>query len=120
MFPTLILPKIRYRTEQYYLATIIGWCLAGWTHHLGCRRYTIHSDYRLLWRLFGLQRSGPTIDIDIDNILGCDDTTIGCEGGCSQAHDGKITLRLPAGRVFGFLLLISVVLIRRREPEPTR
>lgn len=63
----------------------------------------------------GCEGSGPSIDIDINNILGCDNTTVGCEGGCSQGPNGHTTIRLPAGRVFGGLLVLSVVLIRRRE-----
>ena len=62
----------------------------------------------------GCDGSGPTIDIDIENILGCDSTEVGCEGGCSQGPNGH-TIRLPAGRVFGFLLIMSAVCIRRRE-----
>ena len=62
----------------------------------------------------GCEGSGPSIDIDIDNLLGCDDAELGCEGGCSQSPNGT-TIRLPAGRVFGGFLVLSVVLIRRRE-----
>ena len=54
----------------------------------------------ILWDASG---SGPTIDIDIDNILGCDDATVGCEGGCSQAQDGTI--------IFGYQQGVSWILV---------
>ena len=118
MFPTLILPKIlgMELNDIIWQPSADGAWLGGHiildvdnieqSEIAGCSGDSI-----------GCNGGGPTIDIDIDNILGCDDANVGCEGGCSQAHDGTITLRLPAGRVFGFLLLVSVVLIRRREPE---
>lgn len=119
MFPTLVLPQIlgMELSDIIWQPSSDGTWLGGHiildvddieaTQITGCSGDSL-----------GCSGGGPTIDIDIDNILGCDDTTVGCEGGCSQAHDGRITLRLPAGRVFGFLLLISVVLIRRRESGP--
>ena len=118
MFPTLILPKILgiEFSDIIWQPSEDGAWLGGHvildvddiqsTEIAGCSGDSL-----------GCNGSGPTIDIDIDNILGCDDATIGCEGGCSQSMDGTITLRLPAGRVFGFLLLVSVVLVRRRESE---
>lgn len=65
----------------------------------------------------GCEGSGPSIDIDVDDLLGCENTTVGCEGGCSQGPNGRTTIRLPAGRVFGGLLVLSVVFVRRREDE---
>mgnify|MGYP001376143206 CR=1 FL=1 len=121
MFPTLILPKILgiELSDIIWQPSSDGAWIGGHiildvddiqsTEIAGCSGDSL-----------GCNGSGPTIDIDIDNILGCDDATVGCEGGCSQSTDGTITLRLPAGRVFGCLLLISVVLIRRREPETSR
>ena len=116
MFPTLILPKIL----GLELSNIIwqpstdGTWLGGHiildVDNIEASQITGCSADSL-----GCDGGGPTIDIDINNILGCDDTTVGCEGGCSQASDGHITLRLPAGRVFGLLLIVSVVAIRRRE-----
>jgi hypothetical protein len=60
----------------------------------------------------GCGSSGPVIDIELDEILGCNDVQFGCEGGsCSQG--GKI--RLPAGRILGLFSMALVCLLRRRE-----
>ena len=118
MFPTLILPRIlgMELSDIIWQPSSDGAWLGG---HIILDVDEIESSEIVgcSGDSLGCSGSGPTIEIDIDNILGCDDATVGCEGGCSQAQDGTITLRLPAGRVFGFLLLISVVLIRRRESE---
>jgi hypothetical protein len=120
MFPTLILPKIlgMELSDIIWQPSSDGAWLGG---HIILDVDQIQSSEiaGCSGDSIGCGSGGPTIDIDINNILGCDDTTVGCEGGCSQAQDGTITLRLPAGRVFGFLLISSVVLIRRREPEMT-
>jgi hypothetical protein len=118
MFPTLILPKIL----GMELDTIIwqpsedGAWLGGHiildVENIQTSDITGCSADSL-----GCEGGGPTIDIDINNILGCDDTRVGCEGGCSQATDGELTIRLPAGRVFGVLWIVSMVAIRRREPN---
>jgi hypothetical protein len=118
MFPTLILPKIlgMELSDIIWQPSADGAWLGG---HIILDVDEIQSSEiaGCSGDSLGCNGGGPTIDIDIDNILGCDDATVGCEGGCSQAQDGTITLRLPAGRVFGVLLLVSVVLIRRRESE---
>ena len=118
MFPTLILPKIL----GMELDTIIwqpsedGAWLGGHVildvDNIQTSQITGCSADSL-----GCEGGGPTIDIDINNILGCDDTTVGCEGGCSQGTNGDLTIRLPAGRVFGAIWIVSMVAIRRREPQ---
>ncbi len=116
MFPTLILPKIlgMELNDIIWQPSEDGTWLGG---HIVLDVDNIESSQIIGCSAdsLGCDGGGPTIDIDINNILGCDDTTVGCEGGCSQAHDGRMTLRLPAGRVFGLLMIVSVVLVRRRE-----
>ena len=60
----------------------------------------------------GCGSSGPVIDIELDEVLGCNDLQFGCEGGsCSQGG----TVRLPAGRILGIFSMALVCLLRRRE-----
>ena len=80
-----------------HLQTALGWAdTSSWM-------WTIYSPPRLpvAWRLLG-RNGGPTIDIDIDNIFGCDDTTIGCKAGAHKRTTGRLHFACPAGRVFGF------------------
>jgi hypothetical protein len=56
---------------------------------------------------------GSSVDIDLEEQLGCDEAQAGCsdDAGCSSA--GKISV--PTGRVFGLLIIGLGVVIRRRE-----
>lgn len=60
---------------------------------------------------FGCDSGGPSIDIDVNTLIGCDDMSIGCEGGCSQPG----TIKLPVGRMLGLCVIILGAMIRRRE-----
>ena len=62
---------------------------------------------------FGCDSPGPMIDVDIDEIMGCNDVQVGCEGGGCSQQGGKI--RLPAGRILGVLTFALVCILRRRE-----
>ena len=59
----------------------------------------------------GCDSGGPQIDIDIEEVLGCNDVQVGCEGGCAQ--QGRI--RVPAGRILGLMMIFFMALLRRRE-----
>lgn len=73
----------------------------------------------------GCGSSGPAIDVNIDDVLGCNDVQVGCEGGsCSHIGEkrgngekGKkgTKIRLPAGRMMGLFTFALVCLLRRRE-----
>ena len=66
----------------------------------------------------GCDGGGPSIDIDIEEVLGCgsDDLSAGCEGGCSTTPaTGTWVIRLPAGRLLLGVMLLSGVALRRRE-----
>ena len=70
---------------------------------------------------FGCGSSGPSIDLDLNTALGCNEVAVGCEGGCSQnaatnsSGRRNSQISLPAGRLFGFMVLTFGVWRRRRE-----
>ena len=53
---------------------------------------------------------GPSIDIDVEQQIGCDQGAGGCEGSCSSTG----TLKIPLGRVWGLSVLIIGAFLRRR------
>ena len=66
----------------------------------------------------GCDGGGPSIDIDIEEVLGCgsSDLSAGCEGGCSSTpQSGRWVIRLPAGRLLLFGMIVGGVVLRRRE-----
>ena len=116
MFPTLILPKIVgiEISDVIWQPTEDGTWLGG---HIVLDVDSVEQRQIIGCSAdnLGCNGGGPSIDIDVQNLLGCDDAVIGCEGGCSQNSENSMVLRLPAGRVFGFLVVIGTVLLRRRE-----
>jgi hypothetical protein len=59
----------------------------------------------------GCDSGGPQVDIDVDELLGCNDVQVGCEGGCAHQKG----LRLPFGRIFGGLMICCMAIVRRRD-----
>ena len=56
---------------------------------------------------------GSSLEIDIEDQLGCDEAQTGCTDDTGCSTNGKVTL--PAGRIFGLLLVLSGALLRRRS-----
>ena len=55
--------------------------------------------------------SGPSVDLDLENQLGCDQELSGCEGGgCASAG----TLQIPFARLLGVIFIFVGAMLRRR------
>ena len=54
---------------------------------------------------------GPSIDIDVNEELGCNQDLGGCEGSCSTGG----TIKIPLGRFWGISFLIVGTFLRRRR-----
>ena len=55
---------------------------------------------------------GSSIEIDIEDQLGCDEAQAGCSDDTGCSTKGKISL--PTGRIFGLFLVLFGALLRRR------
>ena len=61
--------------------------------------------------VLGCGSEGPTIDLDFETLIGCDEVSQGCdESSCNQGGPIKI----PAGRIFAVLLVCIGFVIRRK------
>ena len=61
--------------------------------------------------ILGCGSEGPTIDLDIETLIGCDEVSQGCDdSSCNQGGPVKI----PAGRIFALLLVCIGFVIRRK------
>ena len=61
--------------------------------------------------ILGCGTEGPTIDLDFDTLVGCNELSQGCdESSCSQGGPIKI----PAGRIFALMLVTIGFIIRRK------
>jgi hypothetical protein len=61
--------------------------------------------------ILGCGSEGPTIDLDIETLIGCDEVSQGCDdSSCNQGGPIKI----PAGRIFALLLVCIGFVIRRK------
>jgi len=65
----------------------------------------------------GCDGGGPSMELDFDDLLGCDEASGGCEssGGGACASMGVIRLDLPLGRLAPLFCLVLGVGVRRRR-----
>ena len=66
---------------------------------------------------FGCGADGGSVDLDVEEILGCDEASSGCEGGCAVigTDERSARVRFARGRLLLMLSLGLGLMIRRRS-----